>query len=271
MDNENGMASASSITHSSSVLRDWHWCNGTYGSAANWLLNEILPNEPGSHGGEQIWRTSLKEVFVYRVPQELGGFRVALKTCHEHRFWRYFLRRSLAYREAIGFDVVKSLGMPAVDVVLCGEERNPFQLKRSYIATRFEEDTAQMLDFAHGKSQEHLHGDLMMLLRENIALLARMHKAGYRHGGAHPRNFLWKRRTDGTPELIWIDLATVGRCAPDDKKRIPLDLSDMIEYFELSDGELAELCGIYRTVHDIPIEFRHTGDGGRKLNVCVFK
>ena len=264
------MVESSSIKEVSSVVRSWHWSNESYRDAAEWLLSEILPNEPGSHGGERIWRTSLKEVYVYKLPEDLGGFRVAVKTCHEQRFWRYFLRPSLTCREAVGFEIVKRLGMPAVDVLLCGEDRNPFCLKRSFFASKFEEDTAQMLDFAPGRRSEAQHDDLMALLRENVALLAKMHQAGYRHGGAHPRNFLWKRQPDGSPKLIWIDLATVGPCAPTDKKRIALDLSDLIEYFELSDAELKELCVIYKGVHDLPIEFRKTGKAKGKLNECVF-
>ena len=265
------MAEHSSIKDVSSVVSNWHWSSESYRDAAEWLLAEILPKAPGSHGGEQIWRTSLKEVFVYRLPETLGGFRVAVKTCHEHRFWRYFLRPSLTCREAIGFEIVKGLGMPAVDVLLCGEDRNPFCLKRSYFASRFEEDTAQLLDFAPGRRSEAMHDDLMTLLRENVALLAKMHQAGYRHGGAHPRNFLWKRQPDGTPRLIWIDLATVGACLPTDRKHISLDLSDLIEYFDLNDEELKELCDIYRNVHDLPIAFRRTGRPQGKLNECVFK
>jgi hypothetical protein len=109
---------------------------------------------------------------------------------------------------------------------------------------------------------------VLQLLNENIKRLALLHKAGYTHGGAHPRNFLWIKNDDQI-ESIWLDLATVRKMNKINWKYLLTDLSDFTEYFHLTQEELDNLIQEYRSVFDIPVAYKLRTDSNRKFSCAV--
>lgn len=245
-----------------SSLVSWHWHKAGFDEQWKYLSEQL---NSGKSQGETIWQTRFKDVQLLDVPGENGGYRVAYKNYEEKRFWRYFLHPSLAAREAKGFEVVKSLGIPAAEVLAFGEIRKFFNLKRAYFVTRFEENTETLLYFI-GHPQEH--ETLLALLKENIRYLAGLHAANYIHGGAHPRNILFRRHENGTLESIWIDLASLREAGTGKRywKYILTDLSDFTEAFRLTQVELDILIAEYRKIHDIPVAYKIRTDHERKFS-----
>ena len=247
-----------------SCVRSWHWNRADFD--AQWRrLCECGSIETA---GETIWQTRFKEVQLLTVPSDDGGYRVAFKNYHEKRFFRYFLRPSLATREAHGFAVVARLGIPVAEVLAFGENRRFLNLVDAYFVTKFEEGTKTMDDFlAHPEE----HDKLLALLRDNIIRLAQLHAAGYIHGGAHPRNILWKESPGGGLESIWIDLATVRRISTrrPNWKYVLTDLADLTEKFKLTQEELDRLAAEYRNNGGFPIAYRVRTDHYRKFSSAI--
>ena len=244
-----------------SLISSWHWNREDFDQQWRFLSNQ---QNPDNKQGETIWKTRFKDVQLIQLPEELGGYRIALKTYAEKRFFRYLLRPSLACREAEGFRVIESLGIPVAQVLAFGEKRNISHLQEAYFITRFEEGTETLLCFQEHPEEQ---ANLMQLLVENIRYLAQMHAAGYVHGGAHPRNFLWKKDANGVLQSIWIDLASVRR-TPGGKrywKYILTDLSDFAEGFKLGQENLDLLMAEYRKIHNIPTAFRLRHDHSYKF------
>lgn len=239
----------------------WHWHRGDF--AEQWKF--LSCGGPESRG-EMLRRTGFKEVRLVTFPPELGKYRVALKFYRERRFFRYLFRPSLAAREAVGFAVAKRLGIPVAEVLAFGEKRRFLRLAEAYFITRFEEGT-QAFDTLIGKPE--CHDMLMELLRRDIARLGVLHAAGYIHGGAHPRNFLWRKNANGELESIWIDLATVRKKSRFTRRKYMLtDLTHFVEMFKLTKDELDLLMAEYRKYHDLPAAFYPRTDHERKFAVA---
>ena len=133
-----------------SLLFSWHWNKPEFNEQWNFLTGK---NSAAEHC-ETIWKTNFKEVQVLTVPSDRGKYRIALKHYREKRFFRYFLRPSLAAREAAGFAVVESLGIPAANVLAYGEKRKFFNLVDAYFVTEFEENTETLLDLVENKEND---------------------------------------------------------------------------------------------------------------------
>lgn len=243
-----------------SLLFSWHWISKDFKEGLK-HLERSSKNAPG----ETIWETAFKDVQLFTVPSEKGEYRIAFKSYREKRFFRYFLRPSLAAREARGFAVAASLDIPVVKVLAFGEERCFLNLKHAFFVTLFEENTRTLLFFKeHPEEREKL----LALLKENIIRLAKLHAAGFIHGGAHPRNFIWKESDEGKLDSIWLDLASV-RPVPGGKKKwkyLLTDLSDFTEVFKLTQEELDTLLGEYLKIHPIPVAYKLRTDHERKFS-----
>ena len=245
-----------------SRLFSWNWCRDYF--KEQWLLLE-KQNSTEEQNGEPFYKTHYKDVQLLEVSDPRGAYRVALKCYREKRFFRYFMRPSLAAREANGFDVVKAMGIPVVEVLAAGESRVLGHLQNAWFVTRFAENCETLLWFNDHPGE---HETLLQLLKETICRLAALHKANFIHGGAHPRNFLWKRSESGELETIWLDLATIRNVKNSRKywKYILTDLSDLTEYFNLTQEELDSLTAEYRKVNDIPVSYRRLSGHPRKLS-----
>lgn len=155
-------------------------------------------------GGRIIYRTRHKACYLVDFP-EYGG-EVVVKHYFEKRFWRYFLRPSLAYREFLGFNRAESCGIPVAEVVALGEKRNFWHLKEAFFVTRYLAGYRDGNEFIHGNGDEKLKDEFV---RRNLELLAKLHNGGFVHGCFHPRNELFKVDDSGKMDIIWIDLASV--------------------------------------------------------------
>ncbi|MBE6384616.1 MAG: hypothetical protein E7048_03005 [Lentisphaerae bacterium] len=238
-------------TKAASRLFSWNWISSEF--TKGW---ETLSTSSAHTDEKPIWESGFTDVRLLEVPSETGTpFRIAFKTYREKRFFRYFLRPSLAAREAKGFAVAASLDIPVVKVLAFGEKRKFLNLESAFFITAFEENTQTMLFFRENYEDRE---KLLFLLKENIVRLAKLHAAGYVHCGAHPRNFLWKDNTEGKPESIWLDLASL-RKMPGGKKKwkyLLTDLSDFCELFKLTQAELDMLLAEYLKIFPIPVAYK---------------
>jgi hypothetical protein len=243
-----------------SFVSSWEYVSKEF--ASQWAH---LNSDPVNKQGETIWQTRSKDVQLLEVPAETGSFRIAFKNYREKRFFRYFMRPSLAAREARGFALVQKLGFPCVKVLAFGEHRSFVKLKEAFFITAFEEGTKTFYDLANDPDG---HSLVLDLLRETIGRLGQLHAYGWSHGGAHPRNFLWKTDEAGKAYSIWIDLASLRKLAWGAKKwkYILTDLSDLTEAFKLSQEELDMLIAEYRRFHDIPVAYKAIEDNPRKFS-----
>ena len=252
-------------TKAVSRLFSWNWISSDF--KKGW---EYLNSTSASAGEKPIWDSGFTDVRLLEVPSETGTpFRIAYKSYREKRFFRYFLRPSLAAREAKGFAVAASLDIPVVKVLAFGEKRFFLNLQSAFIITAFEENTQMMLSFIKNNEARE---KLLFLLKENIVRLAKLHAAGYVHCGAQPRNILWKDTAEGKTESVWIDLASL-RKMPQGKKKwkyLLTDLSDFTEYFQLSQAELDLLKEEYQKIFPLPFVYKKlTGHPkGKQSEAC---
>lgn len=240
-------------TEKRSFFLSWQWVSDDFKEQWEYLNQNGLSADPGK---QTIWQTRFKDVQLLSVPSgPEGSFRIAFKSYREKRFFRYFFRPSLAYREAVGFEVINSLGIPAVGVMALGERRFCGHLIDAFFITRYEENTETLLFF---KDREDDRATLLALLKENIRYLAKLHAAGFIHGGAHPRNILWRKHGDGSLESIWLDLASLRKAGHGKKywKYILTDLSDFTEVFKLTQEELDMIIAEYKSVHPLPVCYK---------------
>lgn len=260
-----------SLEKTKSYFRDWHWCaESTEGLGA--FIRSVVCNEDDSAvGGTQINNSNKKSVTLCTFRGNDGmEMPLAVKRNNDRRFFRYFLRPSQALKEARGFQLVKSLGIPCIDFVGCGDFRNFFALSQSYFVTLYERNTYQLSEYEPGHSLEGEHSEGLGVLKEVLGQMAMLHKAGYRHGGAHGRNFLCRKRPDLSIEVLWIDLVTLRRFSGFHKTmELITDLCDVIEYFDLTDEELGELQRHYSSLSGYSVRFEKIPSPKRKLNRCV--
>ena len=240
----------------------WHWNREDFSKQWEFLREGM---RSGKITGETIWDTTSKDVRLFTVPGDDGPYRVAFKNYFEKRVFRYLFRPSQAAREALGFKIAESLGIPLVEVLAFGETRRFFRVTDAYFVTRFAEGTETMLYFKDHPEEREL---LLRLLRENIVRLARLHAAGYIYGGAHPRNILWRRAEDGSADSLWLDMATVRKMSLFSRrwKYLLTDLSDFTEAFRLTQEELDLLAAEYRKISGIPAAYRLRTDHVRKFS-----
>lgn len=249
-----------------SYFFSWFWVSDDFKEQFATLRGNVSAD---AAAGETIWKTRFKDVQLLDMPASDGeGFRIAFKSYREKRFFRYFFRPSLAAREAIGFEVVKDVGIPVVKVLAYGERRFLGHLIDAFFITRYEENTETLLFFKENPSE---HEMLLSLLKENIKYLAKLHLQGFIHGGAHPRNILWRKQDDGNIESIWLDLASL-RSAGKGKnywKYILTDLSDFTEAFKLTQDELDMIMAEYKSINPLPVSYKLRTDHERKFSYAV--
>ncbi len=223
--------------------------------------------------GEGLWKTRHGFVRKLELPPSCGGGACVLKYYDRPEFIRYLYRLSMVYREACAMQTASGLGLPVPPVYACGEKRFCCMLRSAYILTRYIGQTQQLLQLAKPPACDDPATEplVVSLLTEIVTGLAKLHAAGYSHGGAHPRNFLWRQElASSKPTLFWIDLATFRPLQEDWRERIVLDLTDAIENFPLSPSHLDALCKAYQSVNPLPLEFQQlpNSETQRKKNVC---
>ena len=184
----------------------------------------------------------------YLIPEEISGlpYKVVFKHYRERRFFRYLFRPSQAYREFLGFAGVQSAGIPTAEVLALGERRSMLKLTEAFFVTRYLENYRDGNEFVSGGDPD-LRDEF---IRQNLSLLAKLHRAGFVHGGFHPRNELFRINDDGKMEVIWIDLATVRKAAASRKFTQENDLDRFMCEFEFSGEQENSWREFYRTCRD---------------------
>ena len=183
----------------------------------------------------------------YLIPEELSGLpcKAVFKVYREKRFFRYFLRPSLAYREFIGFRRTADAGIPVAEVLALGEKRRGFRLQEAFFVTRYLENFRDGNELIPSGADETLRDEF---IRQNLALLAKLHNAGLVHGCFHPRNELFRLDENGRMEVVWLDLASVIPAGKSRKFTVSDDLDRFLREFMLSPEKTAEYTGFYSSL-----------------------
>jgi hypothetical protein len=217
----------------------------------------LKTRNPETDAAEMLWRTSHKMVVRYEVPAEFApgqqkNYQVVWKKYYEKRFFRYFFRPSLAFREWEGFQKVAACGIPVGKVLAAAEKRCGVRLKYCTFATEFIPCTGDGDDFMPNGCRRNDPELLREFAEKNLRLLAKLHRAGLVHGGFTPRNELYtlKPATESLPgdrmEVVWIDLATCRRYSPlTRKKRQIREVQYFISELRLSPEEAKYLQDVY--------------------------
>lgn len=214
-----------SVNAEPSCFHSWTWVREDFRDAFRWLL------EHPDFDAEQLWKTRSKSVYKAVCPPELYSGSVAVKSYYEQRFLRYFLRGSLARREAEGYLRVQNLGIPTAEVLAYGERRSVWWLSSSFMITRFVEDTRNGSYFCRTcDGPGYGTPDMMVFCLKLMEMLAQLHRNGCCHGGTHPRNFLWLG-SGKEMRIVWIDLATVKSC-PDPSLLAEKAAADLKAFFQ---------------------------------------
>lgn len=181
--------------------------------------------------------------YVYRCQD--GKWDFAYKTIQGKTFWRYLFRPSLPLREALHYNVLYDLEIPAPQLLALGDTRRNFILSESFIITAFLDGTCDGRIFMPGgKFRTGFEALRKAYCIENLKLLARLHNAGYFHKASHPRNFLFRGDSPENLEVFWIDVARMRRMTRD-RRSVIVDLHTFFRDMQLPRQEVEELINIY--------------------------
>ena len=225
-----------------SCLHSWTRVSDEFRDAFRWFLEH--PDFPA----EVLWNTRSKSVCRAQCPAELYSGDVVIKSYYEQRFLRYFLRPSLACREAEGFLTVRKFGIPTAEVLAYGENRSVWWLSSSFMITRYVPDTRNGAYFCRGNGPGYGSADQMVFCLKLMEMLATLHRNGFCHEGTHPRNFLWSGTGEGM-RIVWIDLASV-KSHPDPtlfKQKVIADLKAFFRPLGLSREQTLEAIRKYES------------------------
>ena len=236
----------------------WSWAAPFFQSALRHIQRHPLNEE----NAEIIWKTRHKTVWKTALPQQNGGLTVVWKDYTNKRFWRFFFRPSFSAREAAGYRVAASLGIPVPRLLACGDTRRCIKLKRCFIVTEFMKNSQNGLVFCPGGSMAGEEGLRKAFCKQNLHNLALLHEAGFRHGTALPQNMLWSINRDSRMETAWIDLEKVRKCSGRKlRKLMKKDLSDFLGNLEFDPETTEQMVNYYtrvrRSIHPDakPMEF----------------
>ena len=220
-----------------SFFRSWHFSREDFSGTLEKLLSGRLQKD------KLIYCTRHKECFLVAGNECETPYPVVFKRYMEKRFFRYFLRPSMAYREYWGFKLTAEAGIPVAEVVALGEKRKFVKLEEAFFVTRYLEGYLDGREFWHDSGDENLRDEF---IRQNLSYLAKFHKAGLVHGCFHSRNEMWQLDETGKMDVVWIDLASVKRAKQGSFSGREKDLTRFLEEFGLSEAKEAEYREFYR-------------------------
>lgn len=190
-----------SISYFRQMCSSWRWLSPDF--SQHW---DFMERHSGLQSSDELlWRTSDKNVVRIDLP---SGVSVAWKNHSSPRWWRYFYRPSMAWRERRGYQVLSDCRIPCPQIVTCGDIRTAGYLHRCYFATVFAQDYRMGWDMRYGDKHKLPHELRLEFCRQNLAYIARFHQQRFMHGGFRTRNILWKINEQQKLDLLWIDVAT---------------------------------------------------------------
>ena len=212
--------------------------------------------DPAINADEKLWQTRHKVVVRYTVPAGLlrgmENYQVVWKYYREKRFFRYLFRPSLALREWKGYKNIEKLGIPCAKVLAAAENRNGVKLIDSVFVTEMVKCSGDGDDFCPGGCFENDSALRQEFAEKNLRLLARLHRAGFVHGGFTPRNELYTfapeaARAPGQQlQVTWIDLATCRKVPFFKQKQLQKkDVECFLSMLKLPSGTEAGLRQFY--------------------------
>ena len=224
-------------------LRSWCWIRT---DAAE--IRDVLRAGPPAvdPGPDVLWQTKRKTVLRLK---SASGLDLAYKWCVDIRWLPYGFSWTQAMKEAYNFKRLAHLGLPLVKLVAVGEERGFFSIRNCFLVTEYADG---FLDGRHFfESFSHETGMRDEFTRENFRLIARLHDAGFFHGGFTPMNELWRKLPEPDAEgnrldIRWIDIATCSRAWGQKLKRlIAEDLGNFLRFYSFTEEERREHLRVY--------------------------
>lgn len=186
---------------------------GRFASYADFLAaqGDVLKAEPrsrvillrGSAAGDPAEPSRAFVLKVYRYPAA--------------RAIRTLFRRSRGEQEFRNLLHLRALGMPTVEAVAWGVERNACGMVRSsFVVTRYVEGCLDLRGWHHGHGLAIAQGEARrdLILREIGRLFRRIHATGFFLFTPKPSNILIRPGSDGLPDLLFLDLPRAGTVRP---------------------------------------------------------
>lgn len=224
-------------------LRPWCWIRR---DAAE-LRDVLRAGPPGvDSGSEVLWRT--KNKYVLRL-KTASGLDLAYKCGRNIRWLPYGFSWTQAVKEAYKLKRLAHVGLPLVKLVAVGEDRGFFRIRSAFLVTEFADGFLDGRHFFESLSHETALRD--EFTRGNFVLLARLHDAGFFHGGFTPMNELWRRLPEPDAEgrrmeIRWIDVARCRRAwGRGLKRRIVRDLGDFLRFYPFTAEERRAHLQVY--------------------------
>ncbi len=227
-----------------SRLFTWRWSQPGFEGSLEWLLSH--PRR--IHHGEYLSDTPGKEVWRVQLPESLGGHSIIYKfydlkqkPLGERVGW------SAAYREALNFETLKTLGIPVSEVLACGERRQFSLLQEAFIISVCILDSFDGSSLAPtGNLADHkeLRHAFCLKCLEQIALA---HRHGCFHSAFRAHKILCDEHSSPDDlQLTWVDVANCQIPSPIPmKSAIPQDLVHMFVDLRLDADEIHKLCAHY--------------------------
>ncbi len=226
-----------------SLIRPWLWIR----EDAAELRDAFRAGPPGSDSGpEVLWRT--KNKYVLRI-KTASGLDLACKWYERIRQAPYSFSWTLAAKEAYNFKRLAGLGLPLVKLVATGEDRGFLHIRTAFLVTEYADGFLDGRYFFEFMAHETAMRD--EFTRSNFVLVARLHDAGFCHGGFTPLNELWRKMPEPdaeghTMELRWLDIATCHRAwGPVLKRRIVEDLGNFLRFYAFTEADRREHLRLY--------------------------
>ena len=204
-----------------------------------------------------IWRTDSK--FVLKVPSAAGDliYKSSFRLRYANRYW---FRASPSGLELFNILRLRKLGIPVTEPLAIGDTRVLRGLHSSFLVSRFI-DARDGRDFCPGG----IHGDdddlKIRFCRENLKLLAKLHRHGILHRNFTPANLLYRQDGDAL-RVWWIDLASCRSGLFINLKDVADDIFKLFKRIALSEAQLRSLLADYlaaahRPPRDVDKLYRH--------------
>jgi len=226
-------------------LRPWFWLRRDAAEIRDVLRAGPPGTDPGS-GVDVLWRT--KNKYVLRL-KTASGLDLAYKFGTNIRWLPYGFSWTQAVKEAYKIKRLVHVGLPLVKLVAIGEDRGFFRIRSAFLVTEFADGFLDGRCFFESLSHETALRD--EFTRGNFILIARLHDAGFFHGGFTPMNELWRKLPEPdaegrSMEFRWVDVARCRRAwGRGLKRRIAEDFGNFLRFYPFTAEERREHLRTY--------------------------
>lgn len=232
------------------LFSSWCWVKSDFAEEFAYLQKNSLLDK-GSPGAQCIWETKQKYVLKLTIP---AGRSIACKKYHTFRNPQHFIKRATpAGLEALNYQELFSLGIPAPQILAAGETRRFFFPRNAFFITEFLENTSDGRDFIDDGKYLHQTAWKQEFVKKNIQYLALFHDQGFLHKGFTPFNMLWKEKETALQkegdllDIFWIDVASC-RNVKDKEKLLwgkAEDFGHFFSFFDFTREERKEFILFY--------------------------